>query len=437
MQICLINPPQTALWNPLSYPPLGLLYVAAGLEQADFRDVAVHNQPHRSWQAQCRELPEADLYGITATTVCLPVTRKIVRWIRRHRHGAKIAVGGIHATVDAAETLEYTKADLVIDGEGEYALPEALRSGLSALDGRIVRAERIYTLDELPLPARHLLPPEVVCDQSGIHAGEDAAKKKRVKAAVGRAGENEPATTIITSRGCCFACSFCCKTRITRGVRYRSPQNIFAELEYLDAAYGIKQFRIVDDAFTYDADRVEDLMKMTAGRGWGFTTILRADSVRDPDMLRRLAAGGVHTTSFGVESASQAVLDRNNKRESIEEIKQAIRWCQEVGITVKVFLIFGLPGETVETVEETKEFFREIRPDSYTLSSFQPLPGSAIYDDPARFGLTPLYKKGEYEDYWFYYEPDDHERGFHFKMPIELRRARGELIRWLRKGDWK
>jgi len=258
-----------------------------------------------------------------------------------------------------------------------------------------------------------------------------------VKSAVGRAGENEPATTIVTSRGCPFRCAFCCKTRTTEGVRYRSPANIVAELEYLEAAYGIRQFRIVDDAFTVDRYRAEDFCERTAGRGWGFTTILRADSLRDLAMVRRLAAGGVHTASFGVESGSQAVLDRINKRETIDEIKQAIRWCREAGIVTKVFLIFGLPGETLDTIEQTKAFFREIRPDSYTLSSFQPLPGSAIYENPGKYGLTPLYRPGEYEDYWFYYEPEDDTRGFHFDLPLKLRRARGELIRWLRKGDWK
>jgi len=418
MRICLINPPQTALWNPLSYPPLGLLYVAAGLLKHGYTDVVIHNQPHRTWADQCDELPEADLYGITATSVCLPAAREIVAWLRRRRPDATIVVGGIHATYDASETLEYTGADYVVDGEGEYAFPAAIDAGLPQ---PIIRAERIYNLDDLPLPARHLLPADVIRDRSGIHAGEETIKKQMVAAATGRPGENQPATTIVTSRGCPFRCAFCCKTRTTEGVRYRSPANLVAEMEHLDESYGIRQFRIVDDAFTVDRYRAKDICERTAGRGWGFTTILRADSLRDLAMVKRLAAGGVHTASFGVESGAQSILDTINKRETIDEIKQAIRWCREAGILSKVFLIFGLPGETLDTVEQTKQFFREIRPDSYTLSSFQPLPGSAIYEDPAKYGLTPLYRKGDYEDYWFYYEPDDDRRGFHFEMPVAVR----------------
>lgn len=432
MRVCLINPPQTALWNPLSYPPLGLLYIAARLEDEGFK-VVLHNEPHRTLEDQQDEIPEADIYGISATTVCLPVTRKLVSFLRQRRPAA-IVVGGVHATVDPKETLTYTEADYVVDGEGEFAFPKLCRE-LPA--EKIVVADRIYNLDALPMPARHLVDRDVLRDTSGIHIGEDRTKKEHVTSALGRTGEDEAATTIISSRGCPYRCHFCSKTRVTDGVRYRSPANIMLELEYTRNRYAIRQFRIVDDSFTIDRYRVADLMEMTAGKGFGFTTLLRADSIHDKQMLEQMKAGGVHTCSFGVESGSQQILKNVNKRETIAEIMQAIRWCKEVGITTKVFLVFGLPGETLATIEETKHFMRQVRPDSFTLSSFQPLPGSAIYEAPAAFGLEPLYKKGEYEDYWFYYEPDDCKHGFHFKMAPEIRRARGDLIRWLRDGKWK
>jgi hypothetical protein len=65
------------------------------------------------------------------------------------------------------------------------------------------------------------------------------------------------------------------------------------------------------------------------------------------------------------------------------------------------------------------------------------LPGSAIYDDPSAFGLVPRYERGEYGAFWFYWEPDDAESGFPFETPPEIRRARGDLIRWLRDGQWR
>jgi len=433
VDICLVNPPQVALWNPLSYPPLGLLYLAAALEAEDV-PVTIHNQPHRTLEDQQDEIPEADIYGITATTANIPATAELVRFLRQRRPAA-IVVGGIHATVAPEETLELTGADYAWNGEGEELFPVFCRD--PSRFERIIETGRIYNLDALPLPARHLLPRDVICDTSGIHSGEDKAKQRHVASARGTGAPNGPATTIITSRGCPYRCTFCCKSRITEGVRYRSPENILGELLHLRDTYGIHHFRIVDDAVTLDRHRFDELMELTTGRELYFTTILRADSLKDLPMVQRMYAGGVRVASFGVESGSQAILDRVNKRESIAEIEQAIQWCKEAGVFTKVFLIFGLPGETLETVDQTKAFMRRAQPDSYTLSSFQPLPGSDIYEHPDKYGLEPLFEHGDYGNFWFYYEPDDAESGFHYRMPLEVRQARGDLIRYLRKGEWK
>jgi len=345
-------------------------------------------------------------------------------------------LGGVHATVDPQGALQHTGADVVFDGEGERALP-AWCKGQAPAEAGVVRAGRIYDLDGLPWPARHLLPREVICDISGIHAGEDRAKRDRVYSAVEFDSQDSPATTIITSRGCPYRCAFCCKTRVTEGVRYRSPPNILAELLAVRDSYGVRHFRIVDDAVTIDRWRAMELFEMMVGEDLCFTTILRADSIRDPQMLAHLHRGGVRFCSFGAESGDQGILDRINKRESVEEITRVIGWCRDAGIKTKVFLIFGLPGETLETVEATKRFMRQARPDSYTLSSFQPLPGSAIYDRPGEYGLVPSDDWHDPGAGWFYHEPADVDAGFPYAMPVEVRRARGELIRYLRGGEWR
>jgi len=418
--VCLINPPQTHLFNPLSYPPLGLLYIAGALESQGF-DVYIHNQPQRTLEQQKNEIPEADIYGITTTTATLAEVVNLVKYLKETFSGAVVVVGGIHATVKPEETLKMTGADHVFVGEGEELFPAFCKN--PADYDPIIEARRIYNLDSLPFPARHLLPVEVIQDKSGIHLS-------------GAFTDNDYATTIITSRGCPFRCAFCCKTKITEGVRYRSPDSIFSELIHLRDKYNIHQFRIIDDAFTVDRYRCEDLMKLTAGQELYFTTILRADSIVSRDMLQVLYDGGVRVVSIGVESASQRILDLINKRERIEEIKQVIQWCHDVGVKIKVFIIFGLPGETLETVEETKAFFREIKPDAYTLSSFIPLPGSDIYENPAKYGIKPKWESGKYDDYFFYYEPGEGQ-GFHYEMPEELKKKRGELISYLRSGCWR
>lgn len=432
MNVTLVNPPQTQLWNPLSYPPLGLLYIAAALEQAGI-EVAVHNQPHRTLEDQQDEIPAADIYGITCTSPNLPESARLTALLKARNPKSTVVVGGVHPTVDPLGTLNRTGADYVLDGEGERAFVEFVKHGSP---GQVITAGRIYDLDSLPFPARHLLPREVIRDESGIHSGEDATKKRRVAAAQASEADSQPATTVITSRGCPFRCSFCAKTRVTEGVRFRSPQNIVAELDHLRDEYGIRHFRLVDDAVTMDRFRVADLMALTGPRGYRFTTILRADSIKGPEMVRQLYDGGVRIASFGVESGSPEMLQRINKRETVDEIKQSIRWCQEAGIKAKVFLIFGLPGETLETIEATKRFMQEAKPDSFTLSSFQPLPGSDIFEQPAKYNIRPLYDWHQGQEFWFYHEPDE-DRGFHFELPEPVRKARGDLIKWLRSGDWR
>lgn len=420
-QVCLINPPQTDLWNPLSYPPLGLLYIAAMLEAEDF-PVKIHNQPHKTLEEQKNDIPWAAIYGITATTAMMPVVKELVKVLREINPCARVVVGGIHATVNPHETLAITDADHVIDGEGEFVFVEFCKKPRDF--GKVIKGPRIYDLDSLPFPARHLLPREIIQDKSGIHLE-------------GCYEGNDYATTVITSRGCPYRCAFCSKTRVTEGVRYRSPENIFKELVHLRDEYDIHQFRIVDDTLTFDRYRLEELMDLTAGEEMYFTTILRADSIKDKAMLELMHRGGVRIVSIGMESANQGILDTINKREKIGEIKQVIQWCREVGIKSKVFCIFGLPGETLETVEETKQFFRDVKPDFYTLSSLQPLPGSDIYEHPDKYGLKPLHHKGDYNNFWFYYEPEDVDKGFHFEMPLEVRKARGDLIKYLRSGEWR
>ena len=343
-------------------------------------------------------------------------------------------IGGPHPTVDPHGTLRRTGADNVVDGEGEAIFPDFCRSpeGFS----HVVVAPRIYDLDSLAFPARHLLPREIIRDESGIHSGEDATKKEHVHAAIATDADGQASTTVLTSRGCPYRCAFCCKTRITGGVQLRSPANIVDELDYLRDEYGIRHFRLVDDAVTMDRFLMADLMALTGPRGYTFTTILRADSITDRKMVEQMYAGGVRTASFGVESGSEEILRRINKRESVREIRQAIRWCKNVGIKVKVFLIFGLPGETLETIEATKQFMRDAQPDSYTLSSFQPLPGSDIFEHPGNYDIAPLYDWRDGQASWFYHEPEGMD-GFHFDLPEAVRQARGELITWLRNGEWK
>lgn len=395
MKTCLIYPPQPGLREPLSYAPLGLLYVAASM-QVEGMPVQVLNLAAARSLDEVR-IPRADVYGITCLTATYAICRELIEQIRAQYPKARIVLGGPHPTALPEETLEESGADYVVDGEGEEVMP-GIVSGKYAPG--VVKAPRLYDLDRLPLPARHLLQASEVQNLTGVY---------------GPAGV--PSSTIITSRGCPYRCAFCCRIRTTEGVRYRSPQSILAELETVRREYGISQFRVLDDAFSVDRYRLMDICDLLEGRGYTFNVILRADSIQDEHIIERMKAMGVREACMGVESADPAVLKLINKRESIEEISEVIRLLKAGGIRAKVFLIEGLPGETPQSIELVKTFMTDTRPDGYTLSRFTPLPGSDIYQHPHRFGLSDIDKT---LPGWFYPDED-----------------KSDLRLWLESGVWK
>lgn len=425
MKVCLINPPQPELWNPLAYPPLGLLYVAAPAK-AMGHDVEILNLCENSISdIPGIEFPYADVYGITCTTPLFPAVKALTQALSRKFPESYIVLGGIHPTLFPNECLSDTDAHIIITGEGETAfaiLLEAINYGDSI--EKIINAERIYNLDSLRFPARELMPDEIIQDTSGMHL-------------IGFYKRNNYSTTIMTTRGCPYSCAFCCKTPHTAGGRYRSPKNIVQEFKWLVERYNIHQFRIIDDMFTLDRPRLADIEREVRKENLEIylNTILRADSV-DEETARIMYDIGVRQASIGVESGSPEILKRINKRETIEEIENCIALCKKNNIKIRAFLIFGLPGETLETIEQTKAFMRRNQPDSYTLSSFVPLPGSDIANNPEKYGIS-IEKQG-FGGYWFYHEPGD-DSGFFLNYPNreELIEARSELISYLRSGAWK
>jgi radical SAM superfamily enzyme YgiQ (UPF0313 family) len=105
-------------------------------------------------------------------------------------------------------------------------------------------------------------------------------------------------------------------------------------------------------------------------------------------MFEMMKDGGCIEISFGVESGSQRVLDSINKNTKVEQNKEAIYLAKKAGITVKAYLIFGLPEDNQDSLEETKKFILQTRPDKVLLSTLIPVPGSRIWEHPKDFGIT-------------------------------------------------
>jgi len=294
----------------------------------------------------------------------------------------KVCIGGIHPSIFPKTTLADSLCDHVIVGEGEYALRDL---ALGKISEQIAYAGVIKDLDEMPFPARHLFEYSDVVDLTGIHGQEHGQK----------------ATTMITSRGCPYNCSFCTKIPQTNAFRFRTPQNIIEEIELLIHDYQISHIRFVDDIFTFDIERIINLCKsLIQINDLSWVCITRADKLTDK-LLEMMKSAGCKEIHLGIESGSQRILDSMNKRITVEQNLDSIIRIKRAGIKVKTYLMYGFPGEMRQDIDATKMFIRKAKPDRFTLSRFTALPGSNIWETV------------NHETRWFY--PDSGDGYLEFK----------------------
>jgi anaerobic magnesium-protoporphyrin IX monomethyl ester cyclase len=289
--------------------------------------------------------------------------------------------GGPHPSALPEETLTDLGLDFVVVGEGEFTTMEVAASGgrretletirgivFTQGDGQLSRTPRrgpITDLDALPLPARELLDQRWYMSPPGFIRGEWL---------------DRPAT-VIMSRGCPSSCTFC-GARLVHGkrVRYRSVENVIAELVHLKETYGVDGFWVLDDTFTLNPSWVQELCASLIKEGlrfkWGTQT--RVD-VLDLPTLEALREAGCVQLDFGVESGSLRVLRRLKKATRPEQVKNALSLARKAGLRRMTSFMVGNPGETMEDLEATLLFAKEISPDYVLVTYTTPYPGSEMY----------------------------------------------------------
>ncbi len=315
-----------------------------------------------------------DLIGFSALT---PNVRRAIAWAKYAKQQGKITVvGGPHASVDPGVFSDTGWFDYVIRGEGDFSFPmlvEALREddddALQAVPGLYALREGspwidnpapslIKKLDELPLPARHLLPMQAYF-------------------------ENNPERLlyVFSTRGCPFKCIFCQKELTGRGFRVRSTESIVDELEFLIRTYDPGIIAFVDEILTLRKKRIHEMCAEILRRGLKFEWIAntRADCVDYP-LLKHMHRAGCRRIYYGWESGSQRMLDVLKKDLTPEVIVHAARMTRRAGIWAKVYIIVGSPGETRRDVAETEKVLRMAGPDLIRISVFNPLIGTESWD---------------------------------------------------------
>jgi len=358
-------------------PPLGPAHLAAVLLEDGFEveifDLVIEKDPDRLLKERFETEPPA-LVGISATIFSLSSAFEVAGRIRELAPGAGIVLGGPATVFPPADLFARCgDLDFIVVGEGEMTLlhlaravregrPPGPHPGLASKKGSGIEFSppgNPVDLDSLPPPARSLLPNDIYRMHPPF-------------------GISPPATLMETARGCPCQCSFC---TIPGKLRTRSPERVIEEVSDLAADFGIREVHFVDPTFTWDRDRIREIcaglmsMPPTERPAWSCKT--RPDCV-DASLLERMAAAGCYMISYGVESGSQAVLDRLDKEMNVEEMETALIATRRAGIGSLVYLLVGSPGETDETMESTFSLVRRTRPDYVLYGELLPDPASRL-----------------------------------------------------------
>jgi len=400
MRILLINPPQPTTMETFSTlgivaPPLGLAYLAGVLEREGYSvsilDAPALNASYRQIRSEMERI-KPDVVGLTSTTATINQAVEVSKIAEEVCPDASVVIGGPHVSFTAEETLlENPSIDIVCIGEGENTLFEFVQTqedggnlahvkGIAyrRKDGGVVtnsRRELIEDLDDLPFPARHLLP----VDRYSV------------------LGKFFPAT-IMTSRGCPFNCIFCSSSLLFgRRFRARSPKNVVGEVESVYDDFRCKYVEFLDDTFTLNSKRVNEICQELRDRNLGVQWVCssRVDTITR-ELMQRMKDAGCIMIYFGVESGDQSIIEMMKKGIRIEQSVKAIRWAKEVGIKTVGSFIIGIPGETKQAIKQTIRFAKKLNPDFAQFSIATPYPGTELYDAARKHNWLKIRGWSEY-----------------------------------------
>lgn len=380
MKIALIGPKWNKMVN--SYPALGLGYLAAMVEQRG-HECAIFDMGLRPQTPVAEEMEKVIAWGpdVVAETSMTTSWHSIEQANRiiKERLGVPIIAGGPHATTLPVVTARDPNVDFAVYGEGEETFAElidALDRGRTDFEnvaglyfqkdkqGEVIQtAPRmlIDDLDRVPFPARHLFE----LDQYPLFNPN-----------------GERMLTVLSSRGCPYACSFCFKGIVGRTYRQRTPQNIAAEVVEIIDKYTVYNIYFIDDLFTIDVRRLEQIMDYFIDHQLPvkWQCLARVDRVTEP-LLHKMYRAGCREIHFGIESGNETILKETAKHINLSQVRDAVKWTEDAGIRAKGYFILGLPGDTEETMEETIEFAASLELSEAMFSIATPMPGTKLWDE--------------------------------------------------------
>jgi anaerobic magnesium-protoporphyrin IX monomethyl ester cyclase len=381
MKTLLINPPQTFFPGsdpPAANLPLGLLYIAAVLDEAGYKpeilDAFMTDFPFRNigditevgmpYGKIKEEIPrrKPDIVGIANPFTCqVEHAVRVADIVKEVDSSILTVVGGPHVTVVPVDFLEQAKnVDIVVIGEGEHTMLDLARffegkkkiADVQGIAHRrdenvVLNSPRPFNknLDELPYPAYHLVDMEQYLNP----------KRIEYRSFQGRA------LSMITSRGCPFNCSFC-SVHLHMGKTFRahSADYVVDHIEHVVNKYRVKTIYFEDDNLTFDIKRFEAICDKVIEKGikfqWETPNGIRADYLT-LSLLKKMKKSGCQSVFVGIESGDQYVLDNIiGKSLKLKNVIKFAEMAKKIGLKTGAFYVIGFPGETKENMKNTIDF---------------------------------------------------------------------------------
>lgn len=381
--------------SPNSSYALGILYLHSYLESRkhNVRSLLTNEDSFsvskdKINHAISEEVP--DYIGIQIITQTRTNAFRMIEYLHDKYPNIKLIIGGIHATIMYDQIIRKYPYIIIVIGEGEITFSEiidlsSMPDGVAYWNGTDViktpNRDVIKNLDELPFPS---------------HTQAITIRKTTA--------------SIISSRGCYFACSFCClNPNVKRTIRFRSVKNVVDEIEYVITNFPhITTVAFVDDMFTADNNRVIELCKEIIARKLNrvdYTCAARFKPFHK-EMISYMENAGFKAISFGLESGNKEILKRCHKNLKQKDMINTFNILKHSNIEYNLYLIVGLPGETNKTIDETAKIIQNLQRIKYAIITNTTIlavyPGTEIYEnmksenliDDSYWmtdGVTPIY----------------------------------------------
>jgi radical SAM superfamily enzyme YgiQ (UPF0313 family) len=402
MKIKFINPPQPYLITPKTQVPLGLLYLSSVIKRDRPNvDVELLDFSADSIDDAALKIGEADVYGFTATSLDYQTQTELMRKIRERFPRATYIVGGPHASVMFEDVL-CDGYDSVFIGETEDTILQFIDDWETMQVRSVYRPEKKVDLDTLPRPDRDAFP------WIGGNVLTKGAKNS---------------VNLMASRGCPYNCTFCASETIwNRNLRWRKVEDVVAEIKECIDEYGIKVYRFSDDNMASNRRWTEKFCELVKPLDITWRLSVRVDRI-DPPLLKMMSEAGCRELGLGCESFDSDVLKTLNKKIRPEQSVRAIRWCHEAGIGARILMMISTPGETYKkTVQNNYEALDSVRGKFVYLSFkiFMPLPGTAIWNFPEKFGIKIVNKDFSKYNFYVYQRDEKGDKVFSTWTPIEF-----------------